>query len=417
MYCGSCMRDNRAAAALKARGHDFTLLPLYTPIRTDEVDVSDHRVFLGGINVYLDQRFPWFRKLPTWLTRALDAPALLSRVGRFAAKTRAEELGELAVSVLKGEEGPQRRELDVLVDALQLMRPDIVHLSTLLFIGLAGAIRERLGCRVLCTLSGEDIFLDALPEPHRGRAFALIAERAESIDAFMSVTRYYADHSVAHFRLPSDRMHVVPLGIHADGFPPRDEPPDSVFTIGYLARVCPEKGLLQLLESTARLRRAGRNVRVIAGGYIGVGDRPYLEKVQSSPARRELGESFEFRGELSWGGKIDLLRSSHVLCVPTVYREAKGLYVLEALACGVPVCEPRHGSFPELVESTGGGVCYDPADPMDRDARLAQLMDDAALRRQLGEQGRRRVREVFTDERMADDTWKLYERVAAESRA
>src|SRR5262249_26334232 len=110
MYCGSCMHDNTLAAALIAQGHDALLIPTYTPIRTDEADVSQKRVFFGGINVYLQQKLALFRHTPWVLDRLLDARRLLNWVSRFAVKTQAEDLGELTVSMLKGEHGNQRKE-------------------------------------------------------------------------------------------------------------------------------------------------------------------------------------------------------------------------------------------------------------------------------------------------------------------
>src|SRR5262245_31047718 len=107
MICGSCLHDNTLVAELLAQGHDALLIPTYTPITTDEKDVSHKRVFLGGINVYLQQKSALFRKTPWFFDRFLDFPRLLRWVSRFAVKTRAEELGELAVSVLKGEDGFQ----------------------------------------------------------------------------------------------------------------------------------------------------------------------------------------------------------------------------------------------------------------------------------------------------------------------
>src|SRR5262245_54116555 len=132
-YCGSCMRDNTLVAALTARGHDALLIPTYTPIRTDEKDVSQKRVFFGGINVYLQQKLSLFRRTPWFLDRLLDSPGLLRWVSRFAVKTRAEELGELTVSMLRGEHGHQRKEIAKLVNWLAAeVRPDIVNLTAVL---------------------------------------------------------------------------------------------------------------------------------------------------------------------------------------------------------------------------------------------------------------------------------------------
>ena len=63
MYCGSCLHDNTLAGALLRMGHDVSLIPTYTPIRTDGTDFSIDRVFYGAINVYLAQKASLFRQL------------------------------------------------------------------------------------------------------------------------------------------------------------------------------------------------------------------------------------------------------------------------------------------------------------------------------------------------------------------
>ena len=72
MYCGSCLRDNTLAAALIEAGHDALLIPTYTPIRTDDENVSQPRIFFGGLNVYLQQKTGLFRHTPRWFDRLLD---------------------------------------------------------------------------------------------------------------------------------------------------------------------------------------------------------------------------------------------------------------------------------------------------------------------------------------------------------
>src|SRR6266576_6343164 len=102
MFCGSCMHDNTLVAELIHQGHDALLIPTYTPIRTDETDVSQKRVFFGGINVYLQQKLSLFRHTPWFLDRLLDQGWLLRLASRFAVKTEARELGALQVSMLQG---------------------------------------------------------------------------------------------------------------------------------------------------------------------------------------------------------------------------------------------------------------------------------------------------------------------------
>lgn len=415
------MRDNRVAATLIAQGRDVVLIPLYTPLRTDETDVSRAPVYYGGINVFLQQHVPVFRHAPSWLMRILDSPAVLHQAMRFSANTDPAALGSLTVSVLKGEHGAQQRELIKLVDGLRSIKPDLITLPNLMFVGVVRSLKAALHVPVLCTLSGEDIFLDELPEPYRRGAFDLIRERGRDVDGFISTTEYFADHASTHFGLPRDRVHVVPLGIHAEDFADPAHPPPAPFTIGYLARICPAKGLAGLCEALVQLRKGGRDCRVRVAGYLGAGsraggDRPYLEGVRNYLHRHQADEAFEYLGEVSRTEKIAFLRSLHAFSVPTVYHEAKGVYILEALAAGVPVVQPRHGSFPELIEATGGGLLYDPTGPEALATAIARLMDDTVLRRRLADQGRQAVRRSFTDVVMADRTWALFERYAATAR-
>jgi len=409
MYCGSCMRDNRLAATLIELGHDVTLVPLYTPLRVDEPDVSSGRIYYGGINVYLQQSVPIFRRTPAVVDRLLDSPALLRAAGRMAAGTRAENLGELAVSVLRGEHGAQGKELDKLIEGLRDLRPDIINLPNLMFAGVAGRLRSTFGVPVLCTLSGEDLFIDQLPDLFRHQALQLIAERSRDIDGFVAVTRYFGDHAGQVFGLRRERVHYVPMGIrvddHVEARPEVNEP----FTIGYLARICPEKGLATLCEAFIRLRREGRRCRLRIAGYLGSSDRQYFHAALARLRDRGCAADVEYVGEATRERKMEFLRGLHVLSVPTRYHEAKGLYILEALASGVPVVQPRHGSFPELIEDTGGGLLYDPDDADALSGALARTMDDESLRRSMGAAGRSAVRDRYTDKVMAARTWALYE--------
>jgi len=145
MYCGSCLHDNTLVAALTALGHEALLIPTYTPIRTDEPNVSQKRVFLGGINVFLQQKLALFRHTPWGIDRLFDAPRLLRWASRFAGKTQADQLGELTISMLKGEHGYQRKEIAKLAHWLATeVRPDLVNLTNALLSGLVHEIKQRL---------------------------------------------------------------------------------------------------------------------------------------------------------------------------------------------------------------------------------------------------------------------------------
>ncbi len=421
MYCGSCIHDNTVAAALQRRGHEVALLPTYTPMRTDEASVSLSRVFYGAVNVYLQQKSALFRHTPRALDRLLDRPGLLRWVSRLESTTDAHDLGALALSVLQGEAGPQRKELEKLVDWLAgSFRPEVVHLTNSLFLGAARRIRERVGAPVAVAVQGEDLFIDGLPEAWRARVVAELRRRAADADAFIAPSRYYARHMAELLGVDASRFRVVPIGIRLEGHgagerPPREPGSAPGATLGYLARIAPEKGLHLLVEAFHLLaeRPGNEGLRLAAAGYLGARDRPYLDAIRERIAARGLGERFEYVGEVDLAGKIRFLDSIDVFSVPTTYREAKGISALEAMANGVPVVLPRHGSFPEMVEATGGGLLVEPDSPESLAEGIAGLLGDPGRRAELGRQGREAVHRDFGDDAMAAATLAVYEELAA----
>ncbi len=413
MYCGSCLHDNTLARALIRRGHDVALVPLYTPIRTDEEDVSLDRVFYGAVGVYLEQRSALFRRMPRWLDRLLSRPGLLRWVSRRGAATvDAPRLGALTLSVLRGEEGNQRADLERLVAWLRAeFRPEIVHLSNSMMAGLARRIRAELRVPVVCSVQGEDLFLDQLAEPYLAPVHAELRERAADVDGFIATNRSYAEQMAKVLGVPAGRMHRVRLGIDVESFAQSGAAPaERPFVIGYLARLCPEKGLHLLVDAVRSLveRRGADALRLRIAGYLGARDRDYVSGVMRRIREWGLEQVVESCGEVDRRQKIDFLGSLHVLSVPTTYREPKGLFALEALAAGVPVVLPRHGSFPEIVEETGGGVLFEPASAAALARALESLIDDPARRAELGRRGREAVRRVHDDATMAAETERVY---------
>ncbi len=418
MYCGSCLHDNTLAAALLARGEDVTLTPIYTPIRTDETDVSDRRVFYGGINVYLQQLSGLFRGTPRWLDSLLDHPALLRLASRGGGSVDPAKLGGLTVSMLQGEDGNQRKEVDRLVDwIVGPDRPDVVHLSNSMMIGVARRIAQRGGPPVVCSLSGEDIFLEKLTAPHYEEARGLLRDRAQDIDAFVALNGYYADFMADYLAVDRTKIEVIPHGLLLDGHATGpNRPSGPTRRIGYLARVCHDKGLHLLAEAGELL--ANRDdlppFEIEAAGYLGAGDRGYLAEIERKAAAGSLAGRFRYVGELDRRQKIDFLQSLHLMALPTVYRESKGLPVLESLANSTPVVVPEHGSFPEIVADTGGGVLFEPHNSAQLAEAIAGLLTDEPRAAELGEQGRRSVHQDYHADRMAERTLQLYQRVAAD---
>src|SRR5262245_28998060 len=418
MYCGSCMRDNALATALNTLGHETLLLPTYTLIRTDERDVSGGPIFFGGVNVYLRQKFRLFRRTPWWLDRLFNSRWLLKLVSRFAVSVRAEELGRLTVSMLGGASGEQKKGVDELARWLtDEWKPDVVLLTNVLLSGIVPELKQRLGVPVVATLQGDDIYLESLPAEFKSRCLELIRGNCAGIDGYIATCRYYADFMAGYLGVPRERFHVVYPGINLAGFdgaaPPRTT---DVPVIGYFARIAPEKGLHALAEAFIHLRRqpGAPAAKLRFAGYLGAHNRGYLADAWKKLGNAGLAGDVEHADAPTHVDKVRFLHGIDVLSVPAPYREPKGLYVLEALAAGVPVVQPRHGSFPEVIEATGGGLLGNPDDPVDLAAGLRRLLDDAELRREFGRKGQAAVREKFTAERMARDTAALLTQMATD---
>jgi glycosyltransferase involved in cell wall biosynthesis len=404
MYCGSCLRDNALAAELKRQGHDVILLPLYTPTRTDEANVSERQVFLNGISVCLDQEAAFFRKSHRLLDRLWDAPWMLKLASKTSIEVDPHLLGGMTVSMLRGEAGFQLKEIRKLSEWLRHEAPpDLVTLPNSLLVGLARPIREALNRPVCCTLQGEELFLNQLQEPYRTQAWDLIRSKVADVEGFMAVSQYSAGYWTARLGIPENRMHVVPLGIQLEGYGSAERVAQAPFRLGYLARIAPEKGLHVLAESYLRLRRetdfSGAVLDV--AGYLAPEHRAYLHGVERTMKDAGFGSEFHYAGELDRAQKIEFLSGLDLLSVPATYDEPKGIFLLEAMASGVAVVQPRRGAFPEILEKTGGGVLVDPDDPASLADAIYRLWKDPGERAELGRRGREGVRRHGSVEQMA----------------
>jgi glycosyltransferase involved in cell wall biosynthesis len=414
MYCGSCLRDHALARALLRGGQRVTLLPMYTPLRAEEGSGANGEVFYGGVNVYLQHASPLFRHTPRWIDWLFDRGALLKLAGSFGTETTPAKLGPLTLSILRGDEGPVAKELHRLIAFLKAdVRPQIVSLPNLMFIGLARTLRQQLaGAAIVCELTGEDLFLERMVEPYRSAARGLIVERCADVSVFVATSAYYAAKMADYLNVERSRIAVVHPSVsqqflsHEVAAPPPDRPP----TVGYHARICPEKGYEQLIEAMELLRRMPgmEEARLIAAGYLGARDRAWFNRLMKQARASAPEGAVLYVGETSRLSKLGLFQAVDVVSVPSVYAESKGIYILEAMARGVPVVQPAHGSFPELIELTGGGVLTPPGDLPALANALAELLRDGDRRARLGRAGRDAIARGFTDDHMAAKMLDVY---------
>jgi glycosyltransferase involved in cell wall biosynthesis len=421
MFCGICFRDNAVVAALRKMGHDVLMVPLYLPLTLDEEDQSAGvPIFFSGINVYLEQKSALFRHAPDWLHQMLTARGLLSWVGTKAARTQPQDLGDLTLSMLQGEEGNQARDLNELIEWLKAhAKPDAILLSNALLIGLARQLKAELNVPVICMFQGEDGYLDSLPEAYRADCWKVLAERAGESDGLAAPSQYFAELMTRRLNLPAGRVKVVPNGINLAGY--ADHKPAAISpsppVLGYFARMCHDKGLDILIDAYLLLRKRARvkSLRLKIGGGCGPADEAFV-----APLRRRLQQAgadgdVEFHPNLDRAAKIELLRSVSVFSVPARSREAFGLYVVEAMAAGVPVVQPRAGAFPEVVATTGGGVLFEPEKPESLADGIEELLLTPERARNIGTAAREAVLEQFSAESMARGTLEFCQTVVNRS--
>lgn len=427
MFCGSCLHDNALSAALADQGWNIQLVPTYTPIRTDETDYSIDTVLFGGINVYLQQKIPLLRYVPSVLDRFLDSPWLIRKVTSRAMDTDAKTLGKLAHSMLLGSNGNQRKEVAKVCKWVRLAQPDLIIFTNLLIGGCIEDIKSAnmlSEVPILVTLQGDDVFLDSLLEPYKTKCIDRIKRIADSVDGFIVQSEFYRGYMSDYFSIAPERIHATPLGLDVSDFTSfvdgqASQPNNSstvasnspTKTIGYLARLAFEKGLHHLVDGFIELksRPDTEHIKLKIAGWLGAEHESYSQQQWDRLDLAGLSGDYEYLGAIERSEKLKFFGEIDILSVPTDFLEPKGLYALESLAAGVPVVLPDHGAFSELIQQSGGGVLCSPRDPKSLANSLLELLGDDARRLALGKAGQAHVHQFRNSEAMAKATSALIE--------
>ena len=403
-YCGVCMRDNSLAHQLMANGHEVTMLPTYLPHFLDEEPAgAEQEIFFGGINVYLQHKFSLFRKTPAWIDKAFDSKWLLKKAAARSGMTSSKDLGEITLSTFRGEDGPLVKEVNKVLEWFKDHgTPDVILLSTIMLAAIGKVLKRELKIPVLGFLQGEDAFLDSLLPEYRTEAWRLLSNDVAKLDGCISPSKYFACLMADRLKISENDVLYHPNGITLDGFEPHLKPPKTP-VLGYLARLCPLKGLDLLVDSFIELKELEKfsDLRLEIAGGMTAEDEPFVEEQRRKLIQAGLENSFSIRANITREQKLDFLRNLTVFSVPARYPEAFGLYVVEAMAAGVPVVLPNSGSFPELINTTQGGCVYD----SDKSGALTNALEDAlsdpTKAKEMGLQGHRAVSENFANEKLA----------------
>lgn len=436
-YCGACMRDNMLARELHRAGHEVTILPMYLPLTIDGETLPGldrTPIFFGGINVYLQQKLSVFRRTPAFLDRLLDGKRLLRWAARHSHMTSAKDHGEMTLQMLNVGASPFRKEWEKLLDWIaRIGPPDVVALSNALLAGMTGEIFMRFGCPVIAFFQGEDSFLDGLPEPYRSQSWSAMGSALAQANALLAPSKFYADFMRERLGLAPGAIEVLHNGIALDGFrdaasglgAPLMDSGDShhgqdaraaspPHAIGYLARQTRDKGLELLVDAFIVLARelGDTNTRLKIAGAATAGDEPFIQEMKRRLARAGVAARVAWSPNLPREAKLSFLRGLSLFSVPATYAEAFGLYVVEAMACGVPVVQPESAAFPEILALGGGGECVPPRDAPALARTWQRLLADEPLRRRMGAEGRLSVEKHFSARRMADQFLQVTDRVA-----
>lgn len=412
-YCGNCLRDSKYVDALRNLGHQVVKIPMYLPLFSDEQDINDIPIFYGAISTYLKQVYPIFRHAPKWVDKLLNSKPMMKMAASMAGSTRAKGLEDMTISMLLGEKGAQKEELDKMVDwIVEHCQPDVIHISNALLLGLAKRLKEKTGVPVLCSLQDEDVWVDAMQPQFQQKIWDLMHERSEDIDALVAVSDYFAQTMKKRIHISDKKLHTFYLGVDVEDYtyiPVREKPRN----VGYLSRMCHKDGFDIVVDAFIDLKKKDgfNDVKLIATGGLTGDDKKFLKEQKQKIKDAGLGADFEIIEEFEGESRHEFFKKVSMVSVPVRIGEAFGMYMLESMASGVPVVQPALGAFPEITELSGGGVTYEPNTPKKLSEAWATLLNDPDKLALLSEAGYRGTNEKFNIHKHAAEIVGLYERL------
>jgi glycosyltransferase involved in cell wall biosynthesis len=412
-YCGNCLRDSEFVKTLISLGHDAITLPIYLPLsvenRQSDTEVP---VFYGAVNIYLKQNYPFLRKMPPWLENFFNSNSILRYASKKAGSTRSKGLEKMTISMLKGHEGYQKEELDELIDFIKKEKPDIVHLSNALLLGLAYKIKNELSITVVCSLQDEDVWVDAMSEKYRDYVWKLMGSKAEDVHAFVSVSQFFADLMQEKMSLPKEKIHKVHIGVNPENYTYR-KPNLETPTIGYLSRRNKENGFEVLVDAFIKLKQNKKysNARLKVTGGKTADDNRFIKKQVQKLRKNGFLDDVEFIEDFRQENLEGFFNSMTLLSVPVLTGEAFGLYQLESLASGIPIVQPEIGAFPEIVEVTKGGVTFSPNNADTLAKKFEEVLSAPNKIIEMSENGRKAVETLFNTDVLTNDMIDIYKTV------
>lgn len=373
-YCGNCFRDNLQASALRKAGHEVIIMPLYLPLKHESFQ-ADTPLFFPATTYYTAQKFFSQKKMPKWLERLTGSDAMLNLASSMSGTTSAEGMEQMTLSMITGDDEAFKDQVTQLIDwIVNQEKPDIIHLSSTLLLGIAKEIKQRLDIPIVCSLQDEEVWIDSMDHEYADVAWMAIKVNIRYIDRFITTSKFYRD--IVRERIPEiEEVEVVYPGVDTAKYASADYPTDPV--IGFFYRMNQLNGLDILAEAFVKLKHKGsiKNLKLkIGGGYTGK-DKSFLKKINRILSH--YAEDVEIDHTYSLDHHSDFYSQITVLSVPLTFEEGVGLYLCEAFAAGRPAVEPATGSFSEIVD--GAGLIYQPNDSSSLARALETILTDEAL--------------------------------------
>ena len=402
-YCGSCLRDVTLVKELRRQGHSAIVVPMYLPFVFEGSDPNSAPLFFGGMNLHLQRLFPIISRTPDWFQRLFDSNVILRTVSQLSAYTSPKKLGELTLETIALNGRNYTHECDRLIQWIKNEGSiDVLCLSNTLLLGLSPHLKKHLNIPVACSLQGEDYFIDNLPSKYAKECWHMLSGLTRNIDLFIPPSAFYADKMAGRLEIARKKMVVVHNGIDMKGFH-QSAPQNNRRTIGFLSQLIRSKGIMTLLDAFIELKNKPtmRDVELILAGSLVPGGHRIIREIRAKTATAGYDRSVRIQSNLTRAEKLNFLRQISILSVPVEYEEAFGLYLIEAMAAGVPVVQPNLGAFSEIISLTKGGIVYDPSVKGSYAEALSSLLVNEAMRNKLGQSGQKAVQKSFTVETMA----------------
>ncbi|MDR2232073.1 MAG: glycosyltransferase family 4 protein, partial [Tannerella sp.] len=354
-YCGNCFRDSLQASALRKAGHDVMVMPLYLPL-TEVSFPSTTPLFFPATTYYVASSFFRNRSMPRWMQRLLGSKSALKLAASMSGSTSAQGTEGMTLSMIYGDDKTFHEQVATLINWIKHHeQPDVIHLSSIMLIGIAKAIKQEIRIPIVCSLQDEEVWIDNLKAKFSEMAWKGMMESVKYADKYVSSSEFYKNIAMQKNPHLHD-IEVIYPGVDVEKYACDTYPEHPV--IGFFYRMNKINGLEILTDAFVKLKKRqtipGLKLK-IGGGYTSQ-DKKFLHIIRNK--LKPYMHDVEIQEEYHVEAHPQFYSDISVICVPITFDEGVGLYLCEAFAAGRPAVEPATGSFPEIVGEAG--IVYKP---------------------------------------------------------